>query len=89
MDGTGVTDGKDGLDGALVVLGWDGRSLAPTGTGAPEQERHHWLAGYCRRAMNGTDGIDGTLVGRVLDGRTFAPAGTGVPSWAPEQEGLP
>ena len=30
MDGTAVTDGKDGLDGALVVLGWDGRSLAPT-----------------------------------------------------------
>ena len=44
-DGTDGTDGNDGLDGALVVLGWDGRLLVPTGTGATEQERHHWLAG--------------------------------------------
>ena len=48
-DGTEGTDEKDemdGLDGSLVVLGWDGRSLVPAGTGAPEQERHHWLAGW-------------------------------------------
>ena len=36
-----------GLDGALVGLGWDGRTIAPTGTGAPpwdlEQERNRWL----------------------------------------------
>ena len=29
------TDGKNGLDGALVGQGWDGRTLAPVGTGAP------------------------------------------------------
>ena len=41
LDGT---DGTDGLDGAFVGRGWDGRRLAPAGTGAPpwppEQERH-------------------------------------------------
>ena len=79
-------DGTDGLDGALMGMGWDGRSLAPAGTGAPEQERHHWLAGYCKQGMNGTGGIDGVLVGRGWDGRTLAPAGTGAPPWAPEQE---
>ena len=90
MDGT---DGTDGLDEALVVLGWDGRPLAPAGTGAPEQECHHWLlrgrdvlAGYCKQGMNGTDGLDGTLVGRMWDGRTSAPARTGFPPWAPELE---
>ena len=40
-------DGTDGLDGALVGLGWDRRTLAPARTGAPpwapEQERHRWL----------------------------------------------
>ena len=40
-------DGTDGMDGALVVRGWDGPTLAPAGTGAPplapEQERHRWL----------------------------------------------
>ena len=45
-DGTDGTDGNDGLDGALVGLGWDGRLLAPAGTGATEQEHHHWLSGY-------------------------------------------
>ena len=61
----------DGLDGALVGLGWDGRSLASAGTGAPEQERHHWilrgrddLAGYCQHGTDGTDGLDEALVGR-------------------------
>ena len=43
----GRRDGTDGLDGALVGQGWDGRTLAPTGTGAPplppEQECHHWI----------------------------------------------
>ena len=29
------TDGTDGLDGALVVRVWDGRTLAPAGTGVP------------------------------------------------------
>ena len=41
------TDGKDGLDGALVGRGCDGPTLAPAGTGAPpwapEQERHRWI----------------------------------------------
>ena len=41
------TDGTDGIDGALVVWGWDGPTLSGAGTGAspfsPEQERHHWL----------------------------------------------
>ena len=36
------TDRNDGMDGALVGLGWDGRMIAPVGTGATEQERHHW-----------------------------------------------
>ena len=67
-------DGTDGLDGALVGLGWYGRSLAPAGTGATEQERHHWLAGYFKQGMNGTDGLDGALVGQGLDGRTLAGA---------------
>ena len=44
LDGT---DGTDGLDGVLVGRGWDGRTLAPAGTGAPpwapEQERHRWF----------------------------------------------
>ena len=41
------TNGTDGLDGALVGQGWDGRTLEGAGTGAPpwapEQERHRWL----------------------------------------------
>ena len=32
LDGT---DGTDGMDGALMGRGWDGRTLAPAGTGAP------------------------------------------------------
>ena len=40
-------DGTDGLDGALVGWGWEGRTLASAGTGeppwAPEQECHCWL----------------------------------------------
>ena len=44
-DGTDGNDGNDGLDGALVGLGWDGWLLAPAGTGAAEQEHHHWMAG--------------------------------------------
>ena len=43
------TDGTDVLDGALLGQGWDGRTLAPSGTGAPpwalEQERHRWILG--------------------------------------------
>ena len=76
----------DGLDGALVGLGWDGRSLAPAGTGVLEQERHHWLAGYCKQGTNGTDGLDGAVVGRGWNERMLAPAGTGAPPWALEQE---
>ena len=51
-------------------LGWDVQSLEPAGTGAPEQERHHWLLrgydaldGYCEHGADGTDGLDGALVG--------------------------
>ena len=69
LDGTDGTGGTDGLDGVLVGLGWDGRPLVPAGTGAPEQERHHWflrgrdaLAGYCQHGTDGTDGLDGALV---------------------------
>ena len=76
----------DGLDGTLVGLGWDGRSLAPAETGGPEQERHHWLDGYCKQGTNGTDGLDGALVVRGWDGRTLAPVGMVVPPWATEQE---
>ena len=86
MDGTDGADGMYVLDGALVGLGWDGGSLAPAETGVPEQERHHWLAGYCKQGTNGTDGLDGALVGQGWDGRTLAGAGTGAPLWAPEQE---
>ena len=60
--------------------------LAPVITGATEQERHHWLAGYCKKGTNGTDVLDGVLVGQGWDGRTVAGAGTGAPPWAPEQE---
>ena len=78
-----------GLDGALVGLGWNGQSLAPAGTGAPEQERHHWLDGYCKHGTDGTDGTDGlngALVGRGWYGRKLSGAVTGTPPWAPEQE---
>ena len=42
-DGTYGTDGMDGLDRALVGLGWDRRLLKPSRMGATEQEHHHWL----------------------------------------------
>ena len=46
-DGTDRTDGNDGNDGQMGRWRvWGGRLLAPVGTGATEQERHHWLAGY-------------------------------------------
>ena len=83
MDGA---DGLDEQDGALLGLVWDGQLLAPAGTGATEQERCHWLDGYCKQGTNRTDGLDGALVGRGQDGRMLAPAGTGAPPWAPEQE---
>ena len=35
-DGPDGNDGNDGLDGVLVVLGWDGRFLAPAETGVIE-----------------------------------------------------
>ena len=86
----------DGLDGAFVGLGWDGQSLAPTGTGAPEQERHNWLlrgsnalADSLQHGTDGTyrtDGLDEALVGQGWDGRTLAPDGMGAPPWVPEQE---
>ena len=52
--------GTGGLDGALVGRGWDGRTLAPDGTGAPpwapEQERHRWLlrGGALCKVLSGT-----------------------------------
>ena len=65
----------------------------PALTGAPEQERHHWLlrgrnalSGYCQHGTDGTDVLDRALVGQVWDIRTVAPAGTGAPPWAPEKE---
>ena len=70
----------------LVGLGWDGWLLAPARTGATEQERHHWLAGYCKQGTNGTDGLDGAMVGQGWDRRMLAGVGTGAPPWAPEQE---
>ena len=76
--------GTDGTDGALVGLGLDGRLLAPAGTGATEQEHHHWLAGYCKQGTNGTDGLDGAMVGQGWDGRTLAGARTGAPPLALE-----
>ena len=49
MDGT---DGKDGLDRALVVRGWGRRTLATAGTGAPpwapEKDHHRWIFRYPR-----------------------------------------
>ena len=72
MDGTDGNDGNDGLDGSLVGLEWDGRLLWPARTGATEQERHHWLAGYCKQGVNGTDGLDGAMVGQGWYGRTLA-----------------
>ena len=65
---------------------WGGWLLAPARTGAAEQERHHWLAGYRKQGTNGTDGIDGALVGQGWDRQTAAGAGMGAPPWAPEQE---
>ena len=56
-------DGDYGLDGPLVGLWWYGWLLAPAGTGAIEQERHHWLAGYCKQGTNWTD----NLMGRWCD----------------------
>ena len=87
-------DGTDGLDGALVGRGWDGRMLAPAGRRAPpwapEKERHCWLLrggdaldGYCHHGTDETDELDGALVGRGWDGWTLAPAATGAPPWAP------
>ena len=66
-------DGTDGLDGALVGRGWDGRMLAPAGRRAPpwapEKERHCWLLrggdaldGYCHHGTDETDEMDGALV---------------------------
>ena len=46
-DGTDRTDGNDGNDGQMGLWReWGGRLLAPAGTGATEQECHHWLDGY-------------------------------------------
>ena len=67
----GWGDGTDGLFGALAQQGWDAQTLVPAGTGATEQERHHWhlrgsdaLDGHCQHGTDGTDGLDGALVGR-------------------------
>ena len=66
------TDGNDGLDGALMGLGWEGWLLAPSRTGATEQERHHYLAGYYKQGTNGTDGLNGAMVRQGWDRRTLA-----------------
>ena len=83
----------DGLYGTFVGLGCDRKLLAPAGTGALEQERHHWLlrgrdvlSGYCQHGADGMDGLDEAFLGRGWDRQTLAPAGTGAPPWAPEQE---
>ena len=59
--------GRMGMMGMMDWMGrwwdWGGRVLAPAGTGAIEQECHHWLDGYCKQGMNGTDGLDGAMVG--------------------------
>ena len=72
--------GRMGMIGMMDWMGrwwdWGGWLLAPTGTGATEQERHHWLDGYCKQGTNGTDGLDGVMVGQGWDGRLLAPAGT-------------
>ena len=82
--------GRTGMMGMMDWMGrwwyWGGRLLAPAGTGATEQERHHWLDGYCKQGVNGTDLLDWLLVGQGWDGITLAGAGTGAPPWAPEQE---
>ena len=58
LDGT---DGMDVLDGALVVHGWYGPTLAGAGTGAPllapERKHHHWLlrGGVRWEAVDGTN----------------------------------
>ena len=80
--------------GRMVMMGmmdwmgrwwdWGRRLLAPSGTGATEQERHNWLAGYCKQGKNGTYGIDGAMVGQGWDGRTLAGVGTGTPPLALE-----
>ena len=85
-----------GQMGRMVMMGmmewmrcwwdWVGWLLAPAITGAAEQERHHWMASYCKQGTNGTDGLDGALVGQGWDGRMLAGAGTGAPPWALEQE---
>ena len=82
--------GQMGIMGMMDWMGrwwnWGGLLLAPAGTGVTEQERHHWLACYCKQDTNGTDGLDGTMVGQGWDGQTLAGVGTGAPPWAPEQE---
>ena len=82
--------------GQMYLMGrwWDrggtdkryGWLLAPAGKGATEQERHHWLAGYCKQGTNETYGLDGEMVGQGWDGQTLAGAGTGASPWDPEQE---
>ena len=76
-DGTGGTngmDGTDGLDGALVERGWDGRTLAPAGTGAPpwamEQERHRWLlrVGGLWEVVAGTNCVGATSTRSICVG---------------------
>ena len=58
-------DGMDGMDGTLVGRGWDGRTLAGAGTGAPpwvpEQEQHRWL-------------LRGSAICEVLAGTNFVGA---------------
>ena len=71
MDGT---DGMDGLYGALVGQGWDGRNLAPAGTGAPpwdpKQELQRWLlrgVGLCE-VVSGTNCVGATRTRSICVG---------------------
>ena len=68
MDVTDGNYGNDGLNGVLVQLVWDGKLLVPAGMGTTEQERHYWLASYCKQGTNGTNGLDGVMVGQGWDG---------------------
>ena len=75
------------LDGALVGRGWDGRTLAPAGTGAPPLALEGWkCAGWLLPGWDEWEGWTGWGVGGTgVGGRTLAPAGTGAPPWSPEQ----
>ena len=71
LDGTDRTDGQDG---ELVGQGWDGPTLASTGTGAtpwvPEQECHRWLlrGGGLWEVVAGTNCVGATRTRSICFG---------------------